>query len=109
MTTMAEELKKQGHNLHPVDFLAHVRQSIKALQELEDTLKVDIGKQMGKADSLGGNEYIAFQKLAERKGSIDEKAVAKKLGVENLDSYRKPSSTYITLRVESRAEPELGL
>lgn len=96
-------------NHHCVDRLALVRQEIKALTAYEADLKEQIGVLMGSRDSLGGDQYIAFQKIAERKGSIDEKAVAAKLGLKNLDDYRKPPTTYITLRVESRDEPEMSL
>ena len=59
-------------NRHPVDQLADVRETIKTLQAREAELKDEIGKLMGKADSLGGDEWIARQSLQERKGSIDE-------------------------------------
>ena len=58
----------------------------------------------GKADSLGGDEWIARQSLQERKGSIDE-ARLKAAGID-ADAFRKPPVTSIVLRVERR---ELGL
>lgn len=91
-------------NRHPVDQLADVRESIKTLQAREAELKDEIGKLMGKADSLGGDEWIARQSLQERKGSIDE-ARLKAAGID-ADAFRKPPVTSIVLRVERRAMPE---
>lgn len=91
-------------NRHPVDQLADVRETIKTLQAREAELKDEIGKLMGKADSLGGDEWIARQSLQERKGSIDE-ARLKAAGID-ADAFRKPPVTSIVLRVERRAMPE---
>lgn len=106
MPISATDLVKTGHNMHPVDFLANVRETIKALGVIEDELKAQISKEMGDADSLGGVEYIAYQRLLERKGSLDEKAIAAALKVEDLSKFRKPPSTYITLRLENRRDSE---
>ena len=91
-------------NRHPVDQLADVRETIKTLQAREAELKDEIGRLMGKADSLGGDEWIARQSLQERKGSIDE-ARLKAAGID-ADAFRKPPVTSIVLRVERRAMPE---
>lgn len=90
-------------NRHPVDQLADVRESLKALKDREEDLKAEVGRLMGAADSLGGDEYIATQAISERKGGLDEKAIASRLGVDNLDGFRKPSTTVVTIRVERRA------
>jgi len=95
---------KPGTNRHPVDQLANIRATIKAMQDRETELKEEIGQLMGAADSLGGDEFIAKQTLASRKGGLDEKKLAAKLG--DLAPYRKPDTTYITLKVEPRALPE---
>lgn len=95
---------KPGTNRHPVDQLANVRATIKVLQEREAELKDEIGQLMGSADSLGGDEFIASQKLQERKGGLDEKAM-KAAGID-VDRFRKPPSTFITLKVEPRVVPE---
>lgn len=87
-------------NRHPVDRLADVRAAIKALSEEEGELKKQVTSLMGRADSLGGDEYIASQKLQERKGSLDEARLAAE-GID-LDLYRKPASTFIVISVERR-------
>ncbi len=92
---------KPGTNRHPVDQLANIRATIKTLQEREAELKDQIGAMMGAADSLGGDEFIAIQHLQSRKGGLDEKRLAEKLG--DLAAYRKPDSTFIVLKVEPRA------
>lgn len=89
-------------NRHPIDRLADVRDQIKALEAEEAKLKAEISALMGSADSLGGDEYIARQSLQDRKGALDEKALCRKLNVENLDAYRKPSTTSMVLRLVSR-------
>lgn len=89
-----------GSNRHPVDQFANIRATIKHLQDREAELKDQIGEMMGKSDSLGGAEFIAFQKLQSRKGGIDEKAM-KAAGID-VDRYRKSSSTYVVLTVEPR-------
>lgn len=88
-------------NRHPVDQLADVRAQIKALQDQEADLKAQISAEMGSRDSLGGDEFIAFQTLQTRKGGIDEEKL-KAAGIK-VDLYRKPSSTAHVLRVERRA------
>lgn len=92
---------KPGTNRHPVDQLANIRATIKTLEDREKELKEQIGALMGSADSLGGDEFIARQKLQSRKGGLDEKKLQAKLG--DLSAYRKPDSTYIVLNVEARA------
>lgn len=89
-------------NRHPVDQLADVRAEIKKLEAQETDLKAQISAKMGSRDSLGGDEFIAVQTLSERKGGLDEKKIAEHIGVKSLDPYRKPSTTFITLRVERR-------
>lgn len=91
---------KPGTNRHPVDQLATVRATIKALEARESELKEQISAMMGAADSLGGDEFIARQKLQTRKGALDEKKLEAKLG--DLAAYRKKDSTYIVLNVEAR-------
>ena len=88
-------------NRHPVDRLHDVRTQIKALQDQETDLKALISTEMGSRDSLGGDEFIAFQALQTRKGGIDE-ASLKAAGI-NPDKHRKPASTSHVLRVERRA------
>lgn len=90
-----------SRNRHPVDRLADVRAQIKALAEEEADLKAKISVEMGPADSLGGDEYIASQSLQERKGGLDEKAMIK-AGID-VESFRKPASTFVVLKVERRA------
>lgn len=92
-----------SRNRHPVDQLADVRAEIKRLSAIETDLKAQISTEMGSKDSLGGDEFIAFQTLQERKGGLDEKRIAEHIGVKNLDAYRKPSTTFIMLRVDRRA------
>ena len=91
-------------NRHIVDQLADVRAQIKALGEREDALKTEVSKQMGAANSLGGDEFIAIQSLSTRKGGIDDKK-AKAAGVD-LDRFRKPDVAVVTIRVERRANEE---
>jgi hypothetical protein len=90
-----------SRNRHPVDQLADVRAEIKRLGDVEADLKAQISTEMGSNDSLGGDQYIAFQQLRERKGGIDEAAL-KSVGI-NVDTFRKPATTYIVLSVEPRA------
>ena len=58
-------------NRHPVDQTADVRETIKHCRPASRTRKGRIGKLMGKADSLGGDEWIARRSYRKRKGSID--------------------------------------
>lgn len=88
-------------NRHPVDRLADVGAQIKTLEDLEKSLKDEVSRLMGQADSLGGDEFIARQTVSTRKGGIDDKA-AKVAGVD-LDQFRKADVTVYTLRVERRA------
>lgn len=90
-------------NRHPVDRLYDVRQQIKELTEEEADLKAKISVEMGGSDSLGGDECIASQTLQERKGSFDEKKLAEALKTTDLDQFRKPSSTFVVIKVEQRA------
>lgn len=89
-------------NRHPVDELAEVRAKIKFLGERESELKDIISKMMGGADSLGGDEFVCRQTLSLRKGALDQKALEAEFG--DLSRFRKPDSTVITLRVESRVQ-----
>lgn len=95
-------LPGNSRNRHPVDQLADVRAQIKALQDIETDLKAQISTEMGSRDSLGGDEFIAFQTLQDRKGGLDEVRISAALGVGNLDGFRKPKTTCIVLRVERR-------
>ena len=88
-------------NRHIVDQLAGVRALIKQLQDEEKSLKEQISAAMGSADSLGGDEFIAFQRVSERKGALDEKAM-QAAGIDT-DAFRKPPVTVYTLTVEARA------
>ena len=88
-------------NRHPVDRLADVRALIKQLQDEEIALKATIAAIMGKADSLGGDEYIASQRLQQRKGGLDEARLYAE-GI-NLDNYRRPGGTHVVLTLEPRA------
>lgn len=92
---------KPGTNRHPVDQLANVRATIKTLEAREAELKDEVSALMGDKDSLGGSEFIAWQRLQERKGSLDEKAM-KAAGVDP-ERFRKPPSTFIAIKVEPRA------
>lgn len=89
-------------NRHIVDRLADVRAQIKELGTVEDELKSRISAEMGSRDSLGGDEFIAFQTLTTRKGSLDEARICAALGVDNLDAYRKPDVAVHSLKVERR-------
>lgn len=91
-------------NRHIVDQLADVRAKMKELKAQEDALKEQISEAMGSADSLGGDEFIAFQKLSIRKGSIDQKMM-EAAGID-VDSFRKPDVSVYTLTVERRAQED---
>lgn len=87
-------------NRHPVDQLADVRAEMKALKEREDELRALVSKAMGNADSLGGDQFIALQKVSERKGAIDAAAL-KKAGIDP-DAFRKPDTTVYSIVIEPR-------
>ena len=91
-------------NRHIVDQLADVRADIRALEEKEAKLKDAISVLMGGADSLGGEEFIARQKLSTRKGALDQKAME----ADGIDvaAYRKPDITVYSLVVERRVVEE---
>lgn len=93
-------------NRHPVDELGDVRESLKSLEAREKELKEEVGRLMGTKDSLGGDNFIARQSISERKGALDEKVIAAKLGVENLDAFRKPPVAVVTIRVTPRITDE---
>ena len=57
---------------------------------------------MGEGDSLGGDEFIAMQKLTTRKGAIDTKAM-EKAGLDP-DTFRKPDTAVYSLVLEPRAQ-----
>jgi hypothetical protein len=92
---------KTQPNRHPVDRLGDVRALLKELQEEEIALKATIAGMMGEADSLGGDEYIASQRLQQRKGELDEARLHAE-GID-LDNYRRPGTTRVVLTVEPRA------
>lgn len=87
-------------NRHIVDQLADVRAQIKELSAVESELKAKVSSQMGDADSLGGDEHIASQSLSTRRGAIDDKRM-KADGID-VDAYRKPDTTVLTIRIERR-------
>ncbi|MCF3934319.1 hypothetical protein L1787_12960 [Acuticoccus sp. M5D2P5] len=106
MTDILRPFKSEHSNRHCVDRLGLLRAHVKSATALEKDLKNEVCALMGEADSLGGDEFIAQQRLQERKGGLDEKAIAKALGVDNLDAYRKPSTTSLVLDVKQRVEEE---
>lgn len=89
-------------NRHPVDQLADIRFTIKKLQEREDELRSEVSALMGENDSLGGDEYIARQTVANRSGAIDTKALERD-GID-VDKYRKAGTIVYTIRCESREQ-----
>lgn len=89
-------------NRHIVDQLADIREAIKDLQEQEKVIKDQISGQMGEADSLGGDEYIAKQIVVLRSGSIDAEAL-KSAGIE-VDKYRKKDIASYSIRLERRMQ-----
>jgi len=91
-------------NRHIVDRLADVRDRLKLFKGLEEDLKNIICHEMGAADSLGGDEYIAKQSITERAGSVDIKAMADD-GID-VEKYRKPKTTAVTIRLEKRVMDE---
>lgn len=87
-------------NRHIVDQLADVRAEKKRLEEREAELRAAISAAMGENDSLGGDEYIAMQKVSERRGALDEKKLAA-AGIDP-DKFRKSAVTVYSLVVERR-------
>ncbi|WP_309083745.1 hypothetical protein [Chelativorans sp.] len=87
-------------NRHIVDQLADVRAQKKALEAKEEELKVLISKAMGSADSLGGDQFIAFQKVSTRKGIYDMKKIEATFG--DMSLFRKPDVTVYQIVVEPR-------
>jgi hypothetical protein len=57
---------------------------------------------MAGADSLGGDEYLAMQKLSTRKGAIDTKLM-EKAGLDP-ERFRKPDTAVYSLVIEPRAQ-----
>ena len=94
------DISMPGNNLHPVDQLAEVRNTVKALKARESELVEQISDMMGEADSLGGAEYIARQIVSTRKGALDTKLL-EKAGV-NVDAFRKPDTTVFQMRLDRR-------
>lgn len=90
-----------ARNRHPVDDLADVRAEIKRLEAREEELKAEVGKLMGSADHIGGDEYIATQAISERKGGLDEAIM--RLNKINPEEYRKPASTVVSIKLARRA------
>lgn len=86
-------------NRHIVDQLADVRAEIKVLETRETDLKAKISAAMGGSNSLGGDEFIALQKLSTRKGGIDDKAM-KAAGID-VDKYRKPDIPALLAALEA--------
>ena len=91
-------------NRHIVDQLADVRAQIKDLEEREKTLKEAVSREMGGRDSLGGDEFIALQRMSERKGAIDAKAM-EKAGIDP-DKFRKPATIVYQIVVERRVQED---
>lgn len=87
-------------NRHIVDELADIRAQKKELEKREDELKAAISEAMGSRDSLGGDQFIALQKVSSRKGAIDTKAMHA-AGL-NPDDFRKPDVTVYSIVVEPR-------
>jgi hypothetical protein len=85
---------------HPIDRLATIRSTIKALAAQEKALLAEISALMGDADELVGDEFIARQSLTERKGSIDTAAIAA-AGID-VESFRKAPVSVMTMRIEAR-------
>ena len=92
--------EKEMRNRHIVDQLADVRAQIKELKQREGDLKDQISAAMGKSDSLGGDQFMALQKVSTRKGAIDT-AKLQKAGID-VDAYRKADTTVYQIVVEPR-------
>ena len=93
-------------NRHPVDRLADMRAQIKALTAEEKTLTAEVSRLIGDGTSAGGDEYIATQSIAERKGSIDPKKLAD-AGID-ADAYRKKGSVTVTVTLARRVVEEVA-
>lgn len=87
-------------NRHIVDQLADVRAKMKELKAHEDDLKSRISAAMGDNDVLGGDQFVALQKITTRKGAIDTAAMAK-AGID-IERYRKGGVSVYQLVVEPR-------
>ena len=87
-------------NRHPVDALADVRAQIKALTELEASLKTQVSALMGQTDCVEGDQYVATLAVSERKGGICEKAL--KLAGIDPDRFRKDAVTVFSLKLGLR-------
>ncbi len=88
-------------NRHVVDQLADTREQIKELRKAEAACVSQISELMGDNDSLGGNQYIAKQKMHTRKGSVD--IVRMEADGIDVDAYRKPDTVVFQIRTEERA------
>lgn len=72
-----------------VDELKFVRDEIKRLEKIAEALAKEVSKSFGKKKKvLYGERWIAMEKLSERKGAIDPKAIELK-GMDP-DKFRKP-------------------
>jgi hypothetical protein len=90
-------------NRHPVDELADVRERMNVLGKREAELKAEVSRLMGAADSLGGDEYVAYQRMSERKGAYDMAAIK---AVVDVEKYRLPPTAVLTIRVERRVRED---
>ena len=88
-------------NRHPVDQLADVRAQMGVLKKQEDALKAEISHRMGASNALGGDEFIATQRVTTRKGALDQKAMTA-AGLD-IERFRKPDVTVYAITVERRA------
>lgn len=94
-------------NRHIVDQLADIRAEIKALEKREGELKQQVSALMGPAaDSLGGDEFIAHQRLTTRAGGLDGEAM-KAAGID-IGRYRKPDTTVLTITTTRRVAEEVA-
>lgn len=101
---MTENLRPlKGNNRHPVDELGEVREEIKTLQAREKELKAVVAEEMGNTDSLGGDEWIARQKVTQRKGTWDEKRLKEALG-DMVERYRKEPTAVYSIETRRRSE-----
>lgn len=96
----------KGGNRHVVDRLAELRLALKDGNKLEEELKAEVSREMGRSDSLGGSEFVATQSISERRGKLLEKKIAMALGVDNLDWYRGKATEVVTIRTNRRGEVE---